>query len=131
MKRFIKFACVGGSGIIVNFALLYGLTSAGLVYWASAIIAIIIAMTFNYTLNNLWTFKDRRKRGKDYFRGLWKYGMVSFIGDGAYLGMMILLVEKLGLYYMVAAVISMASISILRFIIIRKFIWRVVNVKVV
>lgn len=128
MNRFIKFACVGGSGVGVHFGVLYGLTTAGLIYWASAIIAIAIAMTYNYTLNNWWTFKDARKRGKDYFKGLWKYAMVSFIGDGMYLGSMILLTEKAHLYYLLSAAISMGVIMILRYIIIRRFVWRTVSV---
>lgn len=128
MKRFIKFACVGGSGVGVHFGILYGLTSSGLIYWASAIVAILIAMTYNYTLNNYWTFNDKRKRGKEYFKGLWQYAIVSFIGDGSYLGLMVLLTEKAQLYYLLSAAISMGSIMILRYIIIRRFIWRTVNV---
>lgn len=128
MKRFIKFACVGGSGVGVHFGLLYGITSAGLIYWASAIIAITIAMTYNYTLNNYWTFKDTRKRGKDYFKGLGKYAMVSFIGDGMYLGSMILLTEKAHLFYLLSAAISMISIMILRYVVIRRFVWKTANV---
>jgi dolichol-phosphate mannosyltransferase len=128
MVRFIKFACVGGSGAGVHFGILYGITSLGLIYWCSAIIAIVIAMSYNYTLNNWWTFKDARKRGKDYFKGLGKYAMVSFVGDGMYLGSMILLTEKAHLFYLLSAAISMGSIMILRYIIIRRFIWRTANV---
>jgi dolichol-phosphate mannosyltransferase len=128
MKRFLKFTCVGGMGTGIHFGILYGLTSAGLIYWGSAIIAIVIAMSYNYTLNNWWTFKDTRKRGKDYFRGLGKYAMVSFIGDGMYLGSMILLTEKAHLFYLLSAAISMGVIMVLRYIVIRRFIWRTVNV---
>jgi dolichol-phosphate mannosyltransferase len=128
MRRFFKFACVGGMGTGVNFGILFGLTSAGLVYWGSAIIAIAIAMSYNYTLNNYWTFRDKRKRGKDYFKGLGKYAMVSFIGDGMYLGSMILLTEKAHLFYLLSAAISMGSIMIIRFLVIRRFIWRTASV---
>lgn len=130
MKRFIKFACVGGTGVVVHFGILYGITSAGLVYWCSAIIAIAIAMTYNYTLNNFWTFKDKRKIGLEYLKGWWKYAIVSFIGDGMYLGMMVLLTEKANLYYLLSAAISMGTIMLLRYVVIRRFIWRVSNVKV-
>lgn len=128
MKRFIKFACVGGSGVGVHFGILYGITTLGLIYWASTIIAIIIAMTYNYTLNNYWTFGDKRKRGKDYFKGLGKYAAVSFIGDGMYLGLMILLTEKAHLFYLLSAAISMISIMILRYVVIRRFVWKTANV---
>jgi len=128
MRRFFKFACVGGMGTGVHFGILYGLTSAGLIYWCSAIIAIAIAMSYNYTLNNYWTFRDKRKHGKDYFKGLGKYAMVSFIGDGMYLGLMILLTEKAHLFYLLSAAIAMGSIMILRFLVIRRFVWRTASV---
>jgi dolichol-phosphate mannosyltransferase len=128
MLRFFKFACVGGSGVGVHFGILYGITSAGLIYWCSAIIAIVIAMAYNYTFNNYWTFKDARKRGKDYFKGLWKYAIVSFIGDGMYLGFMVLLTEKAHLFYLMSAAIAMGLIMILRYIVIRRFVWRIANV---
>jgi dolichol-phosphate mannosyltransferase len=127
MQRFFKFACVGGMGTGIHFGILFGLTSLGLIYWGSAIIAIAIAMTYNYTLNNYWTFKDNRKRGKDYFKGWAKYAMVSFIGDGMYLGSMVLLTEKAHLFYLLSAAIAMGSIMIIRFLVIRKFIWKVSN----
>jgi len=130
MKRFIKFVIVGGSGTLVNFGILYGLTSAGLIYWVSAIIAIFIAMTCNYTFNNFWTFKDLKKTGIQFFSGWWRYAIVSFIGDGMYLGMMILFVEKCGFYYMVSAAISMLIVAVIRYLIIRKLVWRISDVNV-
>jgi dolichol-phosphate mannosyltransferase len=128
MKRFLKFTCVGGMGTGIHFGILYGLTSAGLIYWGSAIIAIVIAMSYNYTLNNFWTFSDKRKHGKDYFKGLGKYAMVSFIGDGMYLGSMVLLTEKAHLFYLLSAAISMFSIMIIRYLVIRRLIWRTASV---
>ena len=47
-----------------------GLTEAGLYYVASAAIAVIVAISFNYFLNHYWTFKDRHTSslGKGYVK---------------------------------------------------------------
>jgi putative flippase GtrA len=103
---------------------LYGLTTLGLFYAWSAVIAIVISATYNYTLNNKWTFKEKSYVGKRYWNGWVKYCSISFIGDGLYLGFMVLLVEKAHLYYLLAAAISMFTIMLLRFAIVKKLVWR-------
>jgi len=59
--RMVKFALVGLSGVGVNIGILYWLTeSAGLFYLASATIAIEVSIISNFSLNNYFTFADRR-----------------------------------------------------------------------
>ncbi|MDR1008638.1 MAG: GtrA family protein [Rickettsiales bacterium] len=62
MKRFIKFAIVGGCGTLVNlfaFAILQYRIGVGAVV-ASAL-AFVIAASFNYVFNRIWVFADRGK----------------------------------------------------------------------
>jgi dolichol-phosphate mannosyltransferase len=69
--RFIMFGLVGGIGIVVHLAaltLLYRLTRMGFVY--SQACATLVAMTFNYSANNVTTFRDRRLRGVAIVGGL-------------------------------------------------------------
>jgi putative flippase GtrA len=69
--RFVKFAAVGLSGVLVNlgsFALLRMLRLH--VNLASAA-AIEISILSNFTINHLWTFGDRRERGST----LWRHGL--------------------------------------------------------
>ncbi len=69
--RFVMFVFVGGLGIIVHLAalaVLYRMARMSFVYaqaWAT-----LVAMTFNFLLNNLTTFRDRRLRGFSMLSGL-------------------------------------------------------------
>jgi dolichol-phosphate mannosyltransferase len=62
-QRFIKFAFVGFTGFVVNFVLLRVLRFAG----ASEVIAWGVstegAIVSNFTLNNLWTFREKQISG--------------------------------------------------------------------
>ena len=67
-KRFIKFGIVGFSGVIINEGLLYFFTEiVGFYYLISSIIAIESSMINNFLLNDIWTFRDRKKSGKGPF----------------------------------------------------------------
>lgn len=59
-KRFIKFALVGSSGVIVNMGFLYILKEVARIDLKfSSILAIEISILFNFFLNNIWTWSDR------------------------------------------------------------------------
>ncbi|MBI2994028.1 MAG: glycosyltransferase family 2 protein [Gammaproteobacteria bacterium] len=69
--RFISFATVGFSGIFVQiFALwiLHRVMSAAFV--PADAVATLVAMTTNFSLNNYFTYADRRLSGKAFLRGL-------------------------------------------------------------
>ena len=56
--RFIKFGTVGFLGFVVNFALIRVFRGAGLAESLSWLFATELAIINNYTLNNIWTFKE-------------------------------------------------------------------------
>ena len=59
--RILKFGIVGLSGVLVNMGVLYALTEQiGVFYLISSVIAIEASILSNFTLNNLWTWKDRK-----------------------------------------------------------------------
>lgn len=59
--RFIMFALVGASGVVVNLAILRILLHIG--FAQAQLIAALGAMTSNYLINNAVTYRDRRKTG--------------------------------------------------------------------
>lgn len=121
--RWIKFGLVGITGVGVYMPILYCLTEfTPLWYFPSAVIGIVCASTSNYFLNHLWTFRERRA-GHSHIRGWIKYQMMSGITDGMYLGLLALLVEIFGLWYMLAATIAMVAIFIVKFKVASKWIW--------
>ncbi len=57
--RVVKFALVGGSCGLVQLAILHTLVTAGLEEHLSNLIAFIISMEVNFTLSQLFTWRDR------------------------------------------------------------------------
>jgi putative flippase GtrA len=55
-----KFCAVGAVGYGVNLAVYAVLIHAGLHYLLAATCSFLVAVTSNYILNRVWTFRDRR-----------------------------------------------------------------------
>lgn len=79
--RMVKFAIVGGIGILVNLLALAFIqqVSGTRVWWTSAA-ANFIATLHNYIVNNLWTFRDRKRTGGSFMRGVLLYFAVATVG---------------------------------------------------
>jgi putative flippase GtrA len=58
--RFLKYNTSSLGGEAINLSTLFLLTSAGLFYLYSEMIAIMVAFIFNYTLSNKWVWKSKR-----------------------------------------------------------------------
>ncbi|HKX11137.1 MAG TPA: glycosyltransferase family 2 protein, partial [Stellaceae bacterium] len=68
--RFLSFTLVGGSGMVVNFAVLWLLNRMlGIEFGLSLAGATGVAMLSNYVLNNLLTYRDLRLSGWAFVRG--------------------------------------------------------------
>lgn len=61
-SRFIRFACVGGAGFVVNEAALYLALRAGLDRYSGWFVAFAVAVTFTWWGNRTMTFRDRAAR---------------------------------------------------------------------
>ncbi len=68
--RMALFFGVGVSGLGVHLAALSLATWAGRPFWLGQLLAIWLAMSWNFALNNLLTFRDRRLHGVAALRGL-------------------------------------------------------------
>lgn len=104
-RRFGKFALVGAFGVLVNLALLGGLTElAGLHYFVSAVIAIETSILSNFALNDSWTFRDRRT-GRWWHR-LARFNTVSLGALLLNLAVLTALTEGLHLHYLLAEIVA-------------------------
>ncbi len=107
--RLIKFGIVGASGTVVNVGCLYLFTEfARIPYFIASLIAIELSIISNFTINFLWTWRDRSKEGT-----LWKQIVRYHIGAGAtaFLGnylIMIALTEFFGMHYMISNLVGIA-----------------------
>lgn len=108
-----KFCTVGASGYVVNLAVYTALLHwAGLHYLAAAACSFIVAVTNNYTLNRLWTF--RGQRGHFAYQGL-MFLVVSVVALGANLVVLRVLVA-LGLDKVPAQAVAIVLVTPLNFV---------------
>jgi dolichol-phosphate mannosyltransferase len=119
--RFIKFNIVGLSGIIVNQGLLIFLTSLGLYYLYSGIIAIEISIISNFLLNDLWTFKDRRSGHM--LKRLVKFNILMLVGLVINLLILYALTDLASLHYTISNLFGIGIASIARYLMSIKWAW--------
>jgi dolichol-phosphate mannosyltransferase len=85
--RFISFGVVGLIGVIVHLAVLVLSRSAGRLSFESAqTLATVIAMIFNFQLNNVVTYRSQRLQGPRLWRGLVLFMVVCSFGAIANIG---------------------------------------------
>ena len=78
---FLLFALVGGLGVFVHMATLFFVASAfGFNFFWAQLTATLVAMTFNFVLNNELTYANKRLRGWRYLTGLLSFYAVCSIG---------------------------------------------------
>ena len=85
--RFVAFIMVGGIGVFVHMAILAVLYQAldyGFV--TSQVWATIFAMTVNYVINNVITYRDLQLKGWDWLRGWVSFVLACSIGAVANVG---------------------------------------------
>lgn len=85
--RFVSFALVGGSGVLVHLCVLtvlFKLLSSP--FLVAQTTATFIAITTNFILNNLLTYRDRRLRGSRLLLGWVSFNLVCAIGAAANVG---------------------------------------------
>ena len=85
--RFVSFAFIGGLGVFVHMAML-ALFFKGLGYdfTMGQSGATVVAMIFNFGLNNVITYRDRRLKGLAWVRGLLSFMVVCSVGAIANVG---------------------------------------------
>ncbi len=85
--RFLVFSAVGAAGVVVHMALLAALYKSGATsfLWGQTW-ATLFAMTFNFGLNNVLTYRDRRLSGIGWVRGWISFVLACSIGAAANVG---------------------------------------------
>jgi len=119
----LKFCIVGFIGIIVNNGLLYAFTEfAHLFYLASAAIAVETSVVSNFVLHDIWTFKE--DKNQPILKRFGSYQLISLIGIGMHLGLLYVLVNILGIYYIYANVGIIPIMTTWNFIMNRYITWK-------
>lgn len=85
--RFISFSLVGGVGVFVHFAALMALFRVmSLPFMIGQAGAAVVAMTSNFTLNNILTYRDMRLKGSRWLAGWISYLLACSLGALANVG---------------------------------------------
>ena len=102
--RFLRFGLVGGSGVLVNNAVLIALVEGLRVPTVpAAIVATECAIVSNFLLNDRWTFRDvSRSHPRSWLRRFASYNLLTLGGLVLSVGTLALLHGVFGLHYLVA-----------------------------
>ena len=93
--KLVQFGAIGMVGVGVHLALLYvSLNLFGAVFAIAQATAVMGAMTFNFALNNRFTYRDRQLKGARWFKGLISFYLVCSLGAVANVGIGSLVYER-------------------------------------
>lgn len=84
--RFVTFALVGATGLLVHLAALWSGLGFGLTFGKAQALATLVAMTSNFVINNAVTYRDARLRGTRFLVGLLLFYGVCSLGAVANVG---------------------------------------------
>ncbi len=84
--RLLSFLGVGGLGVGVHLGTLGAGLALGMGFLQAEILAVMLAMTFNFLLNNTFTYFDRRLKGWKMLSGLVSFYLVCSVGAVANVG---------------------------------------------
>ncbi len=116
--RLLKFGTVGASGVLVNMGCLYLLTEfGGVPYFLASIVAIELSILSNFTINHLWTWRDRRDTGTlggKIVRYHVAVGVTAFVGN--YL-ILVTLTELAGVHYLISNLAGIAVGTVANYVI--------------
>jgi dolichol-phosphate mannosyltransferase len=123
--RFILFTAVGVSGVVVNVGALGTFLRVGHLRFAIAqALAIFLAMGWNFLLNNLLTFRDRRLRGLALLRGFLAF--VAACAIGAVVNVIVsAALYKIGVAWSLAGGLGALLAGVFNFWAVRRLTWSI------
>ena len=123
--RFVAFGIVGGIGVVVHFfvlTLLFKLLGTSFALAQGA--AIIVAMTGNFFLNNVITYRDMRLKGWQWLWGWLSFALACSVGALANIAISVYLHEDIGTHWALAAGAGVAIASVWNYGVTKLVTWR-------
>ena len=122
--RFALFGTVGGLGVVVHFAVLTALLFAFDERFAIAqTAAVLVAMSFNFWLNNWLTYRDKRLKGWAAVLRGW-LGFCATCAVGAFANVAVAtFLEGQGLFWALAALAGIVVGSVWNYALSSRFVW--------
>ena len=124
MKEFIKFAVVGGSGVLVNMGFFFVFTRyADIRIEFASPMAIEISILTNVFFNNIWTFR-RRDTHIGFGGRLLRYHLVTAVAGGVNYVTLLLLTNVFGLHDLLSNLIGIGLGTFINFFLNSLWTWR-------
>lgn len=123
--RFLSFAFVNSIGILVHLAVLVPLVSlAGAAFATGQFLATLVAMFFNYAVNNLVTYRDRQLKGANFYFGFIVFGVLCSLGVLANVGVSTVLHRDYPqIVYLLPAVAGALITVVWNYVATQAFVW--------
>jgi dolichol-phosphate mannosyltransferase len=118
--RFLMFALVGASGVVVDLLILRALLPVGFAY--AQLTAALGAMTSNYLINNAITYRDRRKTGLALLSGYFKFVLLCSVPLAANVAVATMVYER-GPAWWVAGVAGAVVAAVWNYITTSRAVW--------
>ena len=118
--RFIMFALVGASGVVVHLVILRSMLHYG--FSAAQLTAALGAMTWNFLINNQVTYRDKRKRGLGLLVGYFKFVLLCSVPLAANVAVATMVYER-GPSWWVAGVAGAIVAAVWNYITTSRAVW--------
>lgn len=118
-QRFARFGITGAVCFLVGLGLLYVLTDLYAIhYLMSMSLAFVVVSTLGWFANRVWTFRSTAQRRSEEWS---RYLTVNAAALCLTLGSMFVLVDKLGIHYVLASVLCGAAMTVVNYFAHRHF----------
>ena len=120
--RFVLFSIVGGLGLIVHLGVLNAMKGVGLNFLPAQTIATLVAMAFNYVINNVVTYRSDRLKGMNFVIGYVVFCIVCSLGAVANISVANLTITEIDSWPLAGIAGALMS-SVFNFGVATKFVW--------
>jgi dolichol-phosphate mannosyltransferase len=121
--RLVSFVGVGVIGSSVHFSVLYASLGLGALFWVSQALATVMAMIFNFSVNNVLTYSSDRLRSATYYKGLFLYTVIASFGIVANVSTAQITYQHFKAHTFVAASMGILIDVVWRFVVSNRLIW--------
>lgn len=121
IQQLKRYLITGLLSALLEYSILYVMTSLfGFWHIISNTVAVFLSFWFNFLMNRFWSFRSNR----NIYKQLCMYSMLFVVNMGASNGVMYILSDIFGIYYIFSKIVATGIIVTWNFILYKKVIYR-------
>ena len=113
--QLFRYVFVGGIAFLVDWGSMVGMVTLGMNKYIAVAIAFILGLITNFILSKIFVFQEASERTNAMGEFI-VYAIIGVIGLALTEGLMVLMLEVIGIYYMIAKVIAAIIVLLWNFI---------------